>query len=200
MNIAILGAGNGGQAMAAHFAMLGHRVALWNRTGERIRRLLSDPVIELTDAITGNGRPELITTDLRKAVTGAELIMVTSTADGHRELASQLAPWLEDRQVIVLNPGRTLGAFEFSGILRSLSPRSFYIAEAQSLIYACRIEQPGKVRIIGIKERILLAAYPAVNTLHVIRLVNSVFPCFIEAPNIMVTGLENIGASFTLQL
>ncbi len=91
MNIAILGAGNGGQAMAAHFAML-----------------------------------------------------------GNRELATQLAPWPEDGQVIVLNPGRTLGAFEFSGILRDPSRRRFYIAEAQSLLYTFRFEQPGKVRITAV--------------------------------------------------
>lgn len=42
MEISIIGAGNGGQAMAAHFTMLGHKVRLYNRSLDKII-----PIIEL---------------------------------------------------------------------------------------------------------------------------------------------------------
>src|ERR1700736_1850697 len=35
-SVAVLGAGNGGMALAAYLAQQGHRVALWNRSIERL--------------------------------------------------------------------------------------------------------------------------------------------------------------------
>jgi len=98
--------------------------------------------------------------------------------------------------VIILNPGRTLGAFEFANEVKKYSNKKIFIAEAQSLIYACRAITPGDVRIIGKKDRVLLAAYPARDTDHVLQKVNSVYNCFIKAENVLHTSLENIGAIF----
>jgi opine dehydrogenase len=196
MNISIIGAGNGGQAMAAHFTILGHKVTLYNRTIEKISNLLENPEIELTETINGKVKIAKVTTKISEAIIGAELIMVTTTADAHKYIAKQIAPYVEDNQIIVLNPGRTLGAIEFAGIIKETTKKRIYIAESQSLIYACRIDKPGLVRIIGIKNKVLLSAYPSVDTDYVINILNSIYNCFVKTENALVTSLENIGAIF----
>lgn len=194
MRVAILGAGNGGQAMAGHFALLGHVVTLYNRSEQRIAPILLQKNILLNEAIQGVGYLRKVTTDISEAITGAELIMITTTANAHKELAERMAQNVSDGQIIVLNPGRTLGAFEFATTLRKLTETQVYVAEAQSLIYACRAESPGQVRIIGVKEKVLLAAYPHHHTDLILPMVNAIYPCFLGAKNILETSLENIGA------
>ena len=196
MKVSIIGAVNGGQAMAGHFAMLGHCVILYNRTRDHIVPVLERGGIELQGAINGFGRLSCITCDIGMAIKGAELLMITTTADAHREIAALIAPFIEDGQVIVLSPGRTLGAIEFSSVLKKKTTKRFYLAEAQSLFYACRAEHDGVVKVIGVKERVLLAAFPATDTQYVISRINSVYPCFVTADNVLVTSLENIGAIF----
>lgn len=194
MNISIIGAGNGGQAMAGHFALLGHNVKLYNRNLDNIKPILSSGEIALNDKIVGVGKLRIVTDDLQEAISNSEIIMVVTVATAHRELASKMAPFLKDGQTIVLNPGRTLGALEFYNEINKYTNTRVYIAEAQSLIYACRADSPGNVRIIGIKVRVPLAAFPTEDTDYVLEKVNKVFPCFIKAKNILHTSLENIGA------
>lgn len=194
MRISIIGAGNGGQAMAGHFSILGHDITLFNRSMERISGLYETGKITLFGSITGSGKLSKITSKIEDAVKGAELIMITTTADAHRDLAKKMAEFLEDGQIIVLNPGRTLGALEFSTIVRKISTKRVYIAEAQSLIYACRAENPGHVRVVGVKKKVLFSAYPSTDTDHVIENLNSIYHCFVKADNVLRTGLENIGA------
>ncbi len=196
MKITIIGAGNGGHAMAAHFTLLGHQVILYNRSEEKIKELLQTKTINVTDAINTNAILYDVTTDLRYAIDFAEVIMITTTANAHRELAENMAEYVRENQIIVLNPGRTLGAIEFSNAISKLTSKRLYIAEAQSLIYACRIEGPCTVRIIGIKDKVYLAAYPAKNTDYVLSILNTIYNCFIRTESILNTGLENIGAIF----
>lgn len=180
--------------MAGHFALLGHSVCLYNRTEYKLASIASQKSILLNEAIQGIGYLQQVTSTLSEAIMHAELIMVTTTADAHRELAKKMALLVRDGQIIILNPGRTLGAVEFAVAIRKLTDKRLYIAEAQSLIYACRAELPGQVRVIGVKERVLLAAYPHNDTDHVLSTVNAVYPCFIKAGSVLETSLENIGA------
>ena len=182
--------------MAGHFASLGHNVTLYNRSIGKLLGLTENGSIQLKGAISGFGKIVLVTDNLQEALKDAELIMVTTTADAHKQLAETMAPYVQEEQVIILNPGRTLGALEFSVAIKKITNKRIYIAEAQSLIYACRADTPGIVRVIGVKDKVLLAAYPASDTDRVLNMVNSVYSCFVKVDNILVTGLENIGAIF----
>lgn len=195
MNITVIGAGNGGQAMAGHFALLGNRVTLFARNIKNIPDIVHSSEINLQGEIEGVAKLHLVTDNAQQAIKDAEIIMVVTTADAHRTVGRQIAPFLKRGQTIILNPGRTMGALEFSNEVRSLTDEEVYIAEAQSLVYACRASSKN-VKIIGIKSKILLAALPAVDTDLVLDKVNSVYDCFIKADNTLVTGMENIGAMF----
>lgn len=194
MKITIIGAGNGGQTMAGHFALMGHQVCLYNRTAEKLVPIAAQKSILLNEAIQGVGHLHKLTSRLDEALTDAELVMITTTADAHRELAEKMSGLVREGQIIILNPGRTLGAFEFGNTLRKMTSKRVFIAEAQSLIYACRAELPGQVRVIGVKDKVLLAAWPQRDTDHTLNIVNSVYPCFVKAGSVLETSLENIGA------
>lgn len=197
LKIAVLGAGNGGQAMAAHLALKGFEVHLWNRSPERIRPIIKKGVIELEGIISGYGRPKIVTNNLKKALDGVEVIMVVVTADAHRAIAEACSPYLRDRQIIILNPGRTGGALEFRQVLKRKNLKAqVYVAEAQSLIYACRIIKPACVKILGFKEVVPVAALPATDTPHVLRVAQKIFSSFVSAEHVLQTSLENIGAIF----
>jgi len=195
--IAVLGAGNGGQAMAAHLASMGHKVRIYNRDIVKLSEVVSSKRIILNGSLRLEGEIEFVSDNLERVVRGAELIMVVTTASAHRLLAEQLSPFVEEGQIIVLNPGRTCGALEFSNILYERGIKGkVYIAEAQTLVYACRKVREGVVNVIGVKDRVFVAAYPSSDTKHVLEVLKPVFPCFYPASNVLQTSFENIGAVF----
>jgi opine dehydrogenase len=117
-------------------------------------------------ARVGFARIELATTDLAEAVEGAELIMVTTVALAHARLARELAPLLDDGQVIVLWPGSG-GTLEFRAAWDRVGfDQRVFLAEGVSLPYCCRrLEGPGTVNIHRVNgPRLLLAALPATDT------------------------------------
>ena len=71
----VIGAGHGGRAMAAHLALMGFDVALYNRTPEHIEGIKARKGIDLEG---GEGGPHgfaelaLVTSDMQEAVQHAE--------------------------------------------------------------------------------------------------------------------------------
>lgn len=127
----------------------------------------------------------------------ARVLMVTVPATGHADLGHGLAPHVREDQVLVLNPGRTLGALEMERALRAGGCRELpVVAEAQSLLYAARVVGPGHVHIFSIKQRVPLAALPAWQTPRVLALLREAFPQFVAAETVLHTSLDNIGAIF----
>lgn len=121
--------------------------------------------------------------------------MVVIPASGHRSLACLLAPHLKDGQVLVLNPGRTLGAVEFEHVIREAGCRAdVIVAEAQTMLYASRSTGPAGVMVHGIKNCVPVAALPAWHTERVARLLNLAFPQYTAGKHVLQTGLENVGA------
>ena len=197
MIIAVIGGGNGGQAMSGHLALMGHDVRLYLRDKVLLDILRQQGRIELKGCIKGTAQISLFTDDLKEAVTGAEMIMIVTTATAHSDLAQQLATILKKEQVVILNPGRTGGAMEFRHMLTESGCRTHpLLAEAQTLVYACRVIEPGVVDIIGVKDKVLLAALPASDTDTVMRVISQAFSCFTPVENVLHTSLENIGAIF----
>jgi len=196
-SFAVIGAGNGGQAIAGFLALRGYTVRLWNRSPDIICVLNKLGGITLEGKINGFSRPHLMTADIRKAVTSSQVIMVTVPASGHREVAKAMAPWLTDGQIVVLNPGRTGGALEFRKVLMENGCKSdVTIAEAGTFIYACRAVEAGRPHIFGTKHKVPVAALPATRTVEVVRVLKNIFPQFVPVESVLVTSFDNIGAIF----
>ena len=197
MKIAVLGAGNGGQAIAGYLAKEGYEVSLYDIVEEKINELKSLDGIHLVGCEKGFGKIDCITTDIAKAVKSAEIIMVTTIANAHIAVAKSLAPYIEEGQVIILNPGRTCGALVFKQTLNKCGvTKRYYLGEAQTLVYACRIVENGTVNIIGIKDEVYLSGLPASDTDYILEKINPLYPSFTKAENIIRTSFGNIGAMF----
>ena len=197
MKFAIIGAGNGGQAIAGFLGSIGYEVSLYDIDTKRIEKIQGKGGIQLHGKLNVFGRIECITTDLAVAVKNATVIMVTTTANAHQDVAESIAPLIEEGQVIILNPGRTCGALIFKQTLskKQVSKR-YYLAEAQTLVYACRIIEDGEVNVIGIKDEVYLSGLPASDTQYILDNIQPIFPCFTGVANVLHTSLENIGAMF----
>lgn len=195
--IAVIGAGNGGQALSGHLAYMGYKVRLYDRSLSKAKTLDDKKTITLSGVLNLSANIELATSDIGRVIEGADIIMVATTATAHRQLAAQMAPFLKEGQIIILNPGRTCGALEYKNTLQeSGCIAKVYVAEAQTLIYACRVIETGHVNIIGVKDRVFIAAYPASDTESVLKAVKPIFPCFYPAKNVLHTSFENVGAMF----
>jgi opine dehydrogenase len=200
LHITVLGAGHGGKAMAAHLALLGFPVTLYNRTADHIaaiRQLKGIHLESAGDGIRGLGILKAATSNIAEAVADADLIMVVLPSSAHADIAKVCAPHLKDGQVIVLHPGRTCGAIEFSKVLRDEHcAADVTVAEAETFIYASRSDGPAEARIFRIKDAVPLAALPAKRTNLVLDMMHEAYPQFIDGVNVLQTGLNNMGAIF----
>lgn len=193
----IIGAGNGGLAMAGYLAMCGYSVNLYNRSRDKLLSLIKDPVIYLTGEEDGFGNLNLVTDDISKAIKDVDIIMVTIPAMGHYQMAKQMAPYLKDGQIIILNPGRTGGALEvYETLLKERKRNNIIVAEAQTFIYAARAMSSNHAHIFKSKKEVSLAAIPATKTNYVLQLLNEAYPQFISAKDILETSINNYGAIF----
>lgn len=200
IKIAVIGAGHGGKAMAAHLALMGFHVQLYNRTPERIEAIRKRGGIDLESqdgSIRGFGRLALVTSDIGEAISGVQMIMVVLPSSAHAEIAQKLAPHLKDGQSVVLHPGRTCGALEVRKVLQDNGcTADVTIAEAETFIYASRSDGPAQARIFRVKEAVPLAALPATRTPQVLEMIQDAYPQFIDGGNVLQTGLNNMGAIF----
>lgn len=197
MKIAVIGAGNGGQAIAGYLGLAGFDVSLYDIDVHKIEELQKKGGIELEGRINGFGKVGCITTDIVEAVKGAEIIMVTTVANAHRAVAKSIAPFIDEGQVIILNPGRTCGALVFKQTLTDCGcTKRYYLGEAQTLVYACRVVENGLVNVIGVKDEVLLSGLPAADTDYILEKINPIYPSFMKTDNVLRTSLENIGAMF----
>lgn len=196
----IVGAGHGGKAMAAHLALMGKEVTLYNRTFAHIEVVDKRKGIELEsypDGPRGFAPIHKTTSNMEEALKDAQVIMLVLPSSAHADLAKLMAPHLKDGQIILLNPGRTCGAIEFDMVCRREGCETKYIlAEAETFIYAARSDGPAQARIFRIKEAVPLAALPATHTHLVLEAIEDVYPQFIDGVNVLHTGLNNMGAIF----
>jgi len=193
--IAIIGAGNSGLAMAAHLLSYGHKVQLWNRSKGSIEKIRKTGLIKAKGIINGRFRVGLVTTNMRIALDGVELVMITTPANSHKEIAERMAKYIKPNMLVVLNPGRTCGAIEFAKVLKDAGCTAHVeIAETQTIIYTCRKIAQDCVLILAFKRQVLLCGLdPSHNKSIIQRLPSFLQKYFIAAKSMVETSLGNVG-------
>jgi opine dehydrogenase len=193
--IAILGAGNGGQAAAAHLSLEGHSIRLFERFPEIVEPFIDSRRITIRGAISGTATVDVITNDLGEAVHDADVILVTVPGFALSWMASELARHLHDGQIVVLHPGGTGGALEVHRTwTESRLAADVVLAETETLVYACRLTAPGAPDVKAIKREVGLAALPAHDLDPAYAAFSALFPQARPRANVLETGLANMNA------
>lgn len=190
---AVIGAGNGGQAMAAHLTLLGHDVRLFDTDREKIRALQEAGAISVEGKIEGTAKISRITADIAEAVEGCSVIFVATTTDRHSEVAESLLPHIQEGQMVLLCPGQTGGTIVVRNIFQA-GGKQISVAETQDLIYTCRAGAPGKVTVSALKKSMDMAAYHDKDYDRVIAAIGEIYPQMRKAPSVLHTGFDNMGA------
>jgi opine dehydrogenase len=197
LKVAVIGAGNGGQAFASYFTHMGCEVSLYNRNPGVLHEIKENKGIELIGYYNFKEKINELSSSIADTVRGANLIMVATPANAHGDIAEQIAPFLKDDQIILLNPGRTLGTYYFSEILKRNGLKAdVIIAEADTLIYTCRLVKNGLCRVFSLKKELHVAAHNSEQTKLVCDMLKKFFDVIIPTGSILETGLSNLGVIF----
>jgi len=174
--VSVLGAGNGGQALSAHLAINGCEVNLFEHPDfkKNIEEISKKGSIELSGKLQGFGKISHVTTDIKKAIEGTSIIMIVAPSFAQKAFIELALPYLVNSQIIVLIPGN-FGSFEIKKILKN-NGKDLTIAETNSLPYACRKIEEGKVNIWGVKSYISIASLPAADIKNVVKILSDFFP------------------------
>jgi opine dehydrogenase len=193
--ITIIGGGNNGLTMAAHLALTGHEVCLWNRTAKTIAKILETHEIHISGIIAGTAKLTQATTSMEEAVKDARYIFITQPAHTHCELAVKMAAYLKPDSIVVLNPGRTFGALEFYNTLTNNNCKNMpLVAETQTIIYTCRKSEEDNVTLLAMKTGTLLSCINHPENEAVINMLPEILHQFFHpAQSIIETSFGNVG-------
>ncbi|MFX1318720.1 MAG: NAD/NADP octopine/nopaline dehydrogenase family protein [Promethearchaeota archaeon] len=195
-HIAILGAGHGGQGLAAYLSLKGHDIHLYNRSRSRLKPIIRQGGIAVDGEITGFAPLASCSSNLRRTMLLAEYVFFVVPASAHRDLAQHCAKYLKPNHILVLIPGRTGGSLEVANTIESILGWHPPITEAQTFPLVSRVGSSGHAQVTAIKNELPIATFPAKYTAEHASLLGTLLPSVAPAEDIFETGLANIGCVF----
>jgi len=197
MNIGIIGAGNGGLALAAELKNKGHYIHLWNRSSERVK-----PIIENNNIINVIEKDNRYSIRVDEVDYGypvlfndVELIFIITPSIAHEDIATYLAQSVNDKIPIILMPGRTFGSYAFEkSANKSNSKYNAICIETQTLLHACRASG-NEVTIFGKKKKIIYTGHSKIPE-NLQNTIKRLLDIFIYNENYLEVTLSNVGAFF----
>ena len=193
MRVTVIGGGHGGYAAAAHLSDQGHEVRFWRRDASSFEKILTGKKISIKD-YRGTRDVEIHapTVDLAEAISGAELVVVPLPSTTHDSLATLIAPFLEEGQVVFLPPG-TFGSYIFAQALQaSGNSANVCFAETGTLPYLARKHSDTSVVISGYATRLPTGVWPSSQTDRAIAVIKKAYPVE-PCENILSGALMNAG-------
>lgn len=196
--IGIIGAGPGGLRLSAHLGLSGHTLRLndINDTPLALVRGRGGLDVEHLDGTPwGFAAVEKATSNLAETVKGAEIVIVVSGGNTHTKVAQDLAPLLEDGQLVLLIQGNTGGTLLVRRELdRAGCKAKIVLCEMDCYPHAMRRPEPTRFRRTTDKRWLQVAAFPASDTQQAIDRLKPLFPQIVAAPDVLHTGLTNMNA------
>ena len=198
MKVLIIGAGNGGLSFGVKLLEKGIEVNLYDKLTSVIK-----PIIENNSEITlheGEKRVikkfGVITNDLKEGMNGVDFIFVVTPAFAHSMVMDKISEHITNNQVIVLHPGRTGGALEAQNVLKRNGKKDIVVAEAETLLFACRKKDDLNIEIYGTKNSVGVSTIPFNKVDDVVNSLNEMLPYFDSRDTVWETSLNNIGSIF----
>jgi opine dehydrogenase len=198
--IAVLGAGNGGHAASADLALGGYEVNLWEFPflKDKLEPIQKQGGILITGAArTGLGKLNKVTTDIKEAIEGVDLIISTMPAFGHHAWAEIGAKYLEDGQMICFF-GKGGCALEFAQTLKNLKiKKNLILGDTNTLPYVARIWKPANVRVMFPPKRgTFVATFPATDTNKLLNMLKKLYAAPFRAADFWVPAVNDLHTLF----
>lgn len=203
MRITVVGAGNGGSAVAADLTLKGHEVTLLKTSkgihNEHFATILNNGyrISLIRNGVKKIAQLKLITTDFQTAFKDSELVIIFIQTNYHEEVAKKIAPYLTD-QIVMLQPGY-LGTMYFKKYNHSTL---ISYVEAESSPIDCRITKPGEVTVLFENVKNPVGVYPSNRLKEVLSKlstlgynfegINSIIESALHNPNLIVHTLGAI--------
>ena len=189
----VCGGGHQGLSMAAHLALNGVEVTLWNRTSENIRELTETHEIHCFGVVSGTAHIKKASSDINEVV--SDVIMVTTPSTAHIQIAKMLASYVNEKTVIILNPGRTFGAIEFAEALKECNVEKLpHIAETQTIVYTCRRSGKNDTSIFALKNNVQIAALKNSDIDYIMsKIPQCLRNYYAPVESVAITSLSNVG-------
>jgi opine dehydrogenase len=182
MKIAVLGGGNGSFAAAGDLALAGHEIRMWRRDGGAVAKHHAAANAVLVKDYRGDHKVSLalVTTDIKSAVGGAELVICPLPAFAQAGIANLIASHLEDGQVVFLPPG-TFGSFLLAQTAWQSGNRArVAFAETGTLPWLARKHGPHEVQISARGKHLPTGVFPLSLADHALTIIGRAFPGAIE--------------------
>jgi opine dehydrogenase len=196
VKIAVLGGGNGSFAAAGDFALQGHDVRLWRRDVAAVvaHRAAGSRIVVKDSKGCHDALLALITTELDEAARDAELILCPAPAFAQHDIATRLAPYLGDGQVIFLPPA-TFGSVIFAKAAYDAGNHAAVaFAETGTLPWLARKHGPFEVAITIRAKRLPVGVFPLQAAARALDVISRAFPGVIEPCGDALSGaLMNAG-------
>lgn len=197
--VTVLGGGATGHAAAADLTIRGFTVNLYElpQFAAGIKGTMEAGEIEVTGAINGVAKINMITTDIKEAIKGVKTIFVMAQSNGDAAFAEACAPYVEDGQIIVLCAGNC-GSLVFANIFKDKGvKKDVLLAETVAPPYGCRIKEPTHpggpphIRITLLIPGFAVGVFPAKRTNEVVSQVDKFYPGVTSRTNALEAGLAN---------
>lgn len=193
-NFTVLGMGHSGHALAADLALQGCKVTFASLLRPRNERKCDQfNGINVTQDHESFYVPlHKVTNNIADALADSDVIMLAVPAYNQMKLAELIIPHLRHGQFVYLSS--YFGALKFAKLLKDKkSDAQVTIIEAITAIHAARSTQLGQVHILGQKDFVPIAAYPAHKIDSFFSYVSSVLPNLLPLENVLESALNNIG-------
>ena len=199
---AVLGAGNGGCAMAAELSLLGRQPVLFDHrafecTLAPLRAAGGIFVESRIDHFPGGrgthfARLDRITTDPAD-VAEADIVVVVVPGQHHGQVIAAVLPHLRPGQLVLLAPGGVGGTLVWAAALRQAGIQGVLLAQGADLSYAGFRTPEARVVVSGKKRSVSLGIFPNRDRDAVMSRLRDDFPEFVPAVNALEAGLQGPG-------
>ncbi len=196
MKIAVLGSGNGGCTLAADWALNGHEVNMFafKEYSDNLEAVQSNGGVFLEGEIQGFGEIAYAGHDLEKVLDDRDLVFIVGPAYTTEAFGKVCKPFIKKGQIFIICPGSCGGSMVFKKAAgKKVDDDDIIVAETSTLPYACRVTEPGRVKVfLKLHNAYHVAAQPCRYTEKVHKMLSTtLYPNILPAENILHTTLLN---------
>lgn len=193
--IAIIGAGAVGLSSAALLRSRGHDVHMWSALEEETEALRISGGVTCEGSLSGNYSVSA-STSAQTCVEGADVVMIAAPAFAHRALISAVAPFVNERQYLVMHSATAMTSLMLAQQLANRRVQAT-IVDLSTSVCTSRKSGPTSVKVAPLKPGVDVATLPAARVGLGTAMMEGLFgPLFAGQKNLLAISINNHNAVY----